>query len=832
MEYGYDRDDLGYESGYERVSPSEEQKKSQWRMGDPEAFVVVYQCQTPPTPNPTLKIPPNPILAHPTPQLPDGGTAVSGVAYNKDGYKITVQDGKWVQTADAYVKAGDGNTYGKWTKKDGTVEYWKGSAPNQQTKINESDLPGGKWPPNKDPVAPPPGPVNVKPVPGAPNPKATTGIAGAGMPLAEQSFRGKLKDAGLSDQDADLYMKTKFPADMNKREAKIKQAEVDLNKRLLAAKDNSELKTRLTDDLNGEVTKKNLSNSWDGMMKKGVDPDKAKKYLEAQGFEFENGSGDKKNPPKLSGPLTPYGRKHLSEVSTQVNSAEFRGDKIDNYTSQLNDVKDYLSRFKPGPEQEFARNVLKSQGYIDDKDKPKGDWKHEDFAKTLYEVPPKDDKTPGDIPADLKDTKIKQLNGGNDLSKGPLGEMQAALNKNPPDFKAARAALDKADPTTQAVGNQYLSKAYADGVHGILTAPPEKGGYGFSPDDATAVEVARGLKNPDGSTKSVLKAQEAEDQLRTSGGFDTAGQPSGPRTKNQIKIDTAKFYRDNLSGEMVRMGMKGDDAAKRMAFKGFLEEPENMPSGALGQMQKDYKDAVNTRGKNDEAKKLALDWKTEAKNTIMPTGLAVDRYGEVRGNVDNAYQPDGPRKPPNQELEQARQRLYGAEQQKKSLDPKQRELDLKEQELQIQKDNASQQRNLERDKMKQEKEIAQSRLDFDKESADENRKLQREQMKMQMMTTVIQFLGSLITTAMQMLSSLAFIFQVNIGAGCVAQSLRPPSRLSWPDYIRRRRTSCSPFSILVNSKRLLFDFSVHPFHSNPKILALNFLIYFRILYIN
>jgi hypothetical protein len=172
-------------------------------------------------------------------------------------------------------------------------------------------------------------------------------------------------------------------------------------------------------------------------------------------------------------------------------------------------------------------------------------------------------------------------------------------------------------------------------------------------------------------------------------------------------------------------------------------------------MQKDYSAAIKTRGNQEDSKKLANDWVTAGKNTVRPSGIAGDRFEEVKGNVRGMYKPGGPGDKPDPELDAARQRLYGADQQKKSLDPKQRELDLQEARLNMDKENAAAQRNLERDKMKQTEEQFKADLAFKKEEGEENRKLQREQAKMQMIQSVIQILGQLITTAMQMLGQVA-----------------------------------------------------------------------------
>jgi hypothetical protein len=397
-------------------------------------------------------------------------------------------------------------------------------------------------------------------------------------------------------------------------------------------------------------------------------------------------------------------------------------------------------------------------GFIDDHGNPKGDWNHEDFGRTFYQI----EKT-GDVPTDLSKVEPRATNGGEryepnhvdeqgkpaPILEGPLGKFRAALaNKN---FKEAKAALENADPLTKSVGNRALRDAYVKSIDGILIKPESEGGYGygFTPEDVKAIEVGREqILNPDGSIKDDLTVEDAEIHFRELGGFDPEGKSTARPTKNQIKMDTAKFYRDRLSGEMIRMGMKEEDGAKRMASQGYLEEPESYPSGTLGKMQKDYSLALQTKGNKIDSEKLAKSWMEDGKNTIKPSGNAGDRYDEIKGNMRKMYKPGGASDKPNQDFEAARQRLYGADQQKKNLSLQEREIAIREESNEISREDSASRRNLERDKMKQDHEHFLADQEQKKVDAIENRKLQREQMQQQMMATVLQIFGQFVTTAM------------------------------------------------------------------------------------
>jgi len=446
------------------------------------------------------------------------------------------------------------------------------------------------------------------------------------------------------------------------------------------------------------------------------------------------------------------GSKLLGEIKTAKANKQLNEQALKTELTRRKDVETYLNQYPP-EKREGVKTYLQSLGFIDAKGNPKGDWDHEKFAKTFYEIP-----KGGEIPQDLSSLKPIAFNNGENFdpnvseNKGPLGEMQKALKETPPNFAGAKAALDKADPLTKSIGNQMLRDAYVGSIDDILMKSESEHGYGFKdPDDRKAIKVARGLLNPDGSPKTDLSPDNAEASFRELGGFDPEGKSAVRPTKNQIKMETVKYYREKLPGEMARMGMNGDDVAKKMASKGYFDDADTFPPGRLGEMQKDYEAALGTKGDPEKTKTLALQWKNDGKNTVQPSGIAGARYQATRSDVNQMYQPGGPGSKPDPTLESARQQIYGADQQQKTLDQGQQKIDIEKQQLEFQKDKDAKDRVLAYDQLKQKTENDNAYLEFQKDKAEKDRQLQKVQMQMHLIETMIQFMGQLFSSALQIL---------------------------------------------------------------------------------
>jgi hypothetical protein len=365
---------------------------------------------------------------------------------------------------------------------------------------------------------------------------------------------------------------------------------------------------------------------------------------------------------------------------------------------------------------------------------------------------------------DLFKDRPVAINGGQlDVdTKGPVGEVKSAIAKG--DLTGARAAIDKIeDPQTKEIAKAKLSQAYIGdindkskgGVFSILTKPESEGGYGFTGDEAKAIMAKRGLINFDLSSKDDLKLETAEANFREFGGFDDQGKPTQRISRDRIKTEVVKFYRDNLPGEMARMGMKEDEVAKYMASQGYLGEEESLSSEALGKMRSDYAAAVKTKGDKTASDALATKWIDAGKGTGIPTGVAGDQYQVIKGNVRKMYKPDGASEKPDPDIDAARNRLHTGDQQKKTLGVQERGVAAQEEANDIRREEIATNKELKREELKQNKQIADERLAFDKENADENRKLQREQMQMQLIQTVLQIFSQLVGSAMQILGQTA-----------------------------------------------------------------------------
>jgi len=456
MSFGYDRDDLGYEWGYDPPSPSVEKQKTQFGVGDPEVALVTYHCQDvpPPDPNKPLNIP-KPILAPPPPP-PDGSTEVGGVRYDKKGFKIGLVKGNWVQIPDATKTGADGETYGKWTKQDGSVEYWKGAAQNVGP-ISEANLPGGSW---AAIGAPDPGKAKAavgEPPKPAKAPEGTPYTKGGN----ELQLRKTLADRGLKPNEVEAFM-ARFPIAHEGKDHEIKKRENAIEKYTKGPDRKPEFKIEARDaaSLRNDIAEYNRDQAVANFKRnKDVKPQQAYDNLVARGI------------------ITPKWEKkgdQLLDVNRPAADATWPKDPKDKSTANPKNwpVLSVQNMKAEGLSPQKAYDRLAEQGMID----------------TAKVARPNEKAT------------WKEVGEGRDWA---VPNTQTTTD---PLFSSSSVKLTPGDVEADTKRRNYVAKAH-DKYVDWATSPKEKGGLGLTKEQAEARFIERAVqlrlmtREPDGSLK-------------------------------------------------------------------------------------------------------------------------------------------------------------------------------------------------------------------------------------------------------------------------------------------------------------------------------------------
>jgi hypothetical protein len=622
MAFGYDRDDFGYEWGYEKTANYLEQEIG--LLGDPESKGIVYKCQVPPprdggaTPEPTTPRQPAAPAAPPPPKPAPPPAASSAEQQKEDEATIAGARGKAAPT-------------GTSTPVTGTASSVKPAQPRAPGTLRPAQVPTG-------------------------------GIIAKSK--IEEEFRGKLSSAGLNGHEVDLYLK-RFPTD-RKRDGLIKAeiASFDRQKPDVAT-------------LRNKIDQYEIKSTWESLLKRGASPKDALAYLEARGWKLQPGAKlDLKNPPKLEGrigpngpaALTPSDRGALAAQTEEITSAHFnfRGGSIQEDIRLRGDLKTYLSHFKTPDAKRDAEIILRQNDFIDDKGNPKRVWSTEEFADKLYGIPK------GKPLPDLSKTQPRFFN--KDTEKNFENIINTAAPKNFENFLKTSnpnallnfeeahkylESLKNTDPASYAILKDKLAKKYNEINLKLLTHP--QGPYKFTEGDAKGIIYSYGV---DSANPDLEKSKSLVNRLTG---------PDAPH-RDEVWARGVKFYRDQLPGELALIGLNGEEAAKKLAP--YLGEEDNLPPGTIEGLAKDYTEIQKVKGDRIASETLARKFIEEGRFRAVPGegSIAGDQAYLVRARTERKGKEDP-------QAQAALNRLHGSSladkerQARKSA--QQQELDLK-----------------------------------------------------------------------------------------------------------------------------------------------------------
>jgi hypothetical protein len=323
-----------------------------------------------------------------------------------------------------------------------------------------------------------------------------------------------------------------------------------------------------------------------------------------------------------------------------------------------------------------------------------------------------------------------------EINQTQYKDVLSSLKKKPTDLDEVEEFVDKLPPGLRDKVKEKLPETYAKVDRRTLTEKP----FNFSEKDALAIGYARGLRNPDGSIKEGLDLKtvkaEMNHLLKTSPG--------------DLRSSSVDKLRDKLSGEMARIGMKGDQAAKYMARQGYFKDDAS-PGKIMEDLAKAEKVPSDKNASNDLAKK----WIEDGKYTTMPSSPAEGAlYRITAHNIDKSQKP-GLDKKPNPQIEADKNILEQHKQSNKNLNFQQKKLDLETESLAETKKNNAAVRENQKAQLAENKRQFNERQAFEKDKTEKDRDLQREQMKQNMISKILELIMHMIGQAMQILGQTA-----------------------------------------------------------------------------
>lgn len=588
--------------------------------------------------------------------------------------------------------------------------------------------------------------------PGAPRANAAPAIpAGSppSYPHGETTFRQRLSSSGLNPAEVELYMQG-FSTNPRTRPGEISRQTQALDRDTNNPADSAHRGQRIwnVDNLRVRINTQQTRSAWTALLDKGATPDNAVRFMESQGWSFERSGTagtDRDHPPVLIGrrnlldnttpPLTPEDRSDFARMTETIRSSSLNAEGINAQSQRQEDVNAYLNTFTDQAGRQQAVGTLQRMDYIDSRGQVRGTWTHEQFGRTFYNYAAGDAVPAGALGGTRHEARTINSNSLTTFQQA----LQTGLSATPPNLTEARRVLADADPITRATGERLMTQALVEGdphgnpprpggVHQVLTSPP----YSFSGPDAHAIEVSRGLRNPDGTIPADLAPTNALSEFTRLSG-------SSRPIRDEIQTTAIQWFRQRHEDGMHRIGMNGETAARFMAGRRYLGRESELPAGTLGRMMQDHAAMEATKGDRHAAAELGRRFINETRGDTIP------QPGSPEGNqallIRNRVQGQpGQRLDPA--VQQARQELHTSDEatrerqgrvgrEERTLGQRDRELDISAGQLRVAEGQlqATQQRNAndaEQFRMTDARErwATQARLDQDRDEGQKNREAQ------------------------------------------------------------------------------------------------------------